>query len=273
MSLESRLRDLCPPILLQPLKRVLGKGARYDGGFGSWEEASARSSGYDADLILARVIAATRKVVAGEAAYERDTVLFDEPSCPFHLLMPMLKAMLQSNGALSVLDFGGSLGSTYRQCRPYLGDGPVYWTVVEQRSFVAAGKAEFETEELRFAETVQEGAAQTPPNVFLLSSSLQYLDNPDEILRQASGGSCRYLIIDRTPFADGLKDHVCVQHVPAHIYPASYPMRVFGYERVKALLAQEWERVCEYVSPEGRALASGGLPFEFRGLILGRKRQ
>ena len=36
------------------------------------------SSGYDSQLILDKVLTSTLKVKNGEAAYERDSVLFDE---------------------------------------------------------------------------------------------------------------------------------------------------------------------------------------------------
>ncbi len=140
MQFARRVREFCPPVLWEPLKRLTGHATRYETGYQTWDQARAASEGYDAGVDPATVVAATRKVVAGEAAYERDSVLFDHLDCPFALLFPLLRAMAESGGRLAVLDFGGSLGSTYRQCRPFLGAGPVSWCVIEQPSFVAAGQ-------------------------------------------------------------------------------------------------------------------------------------
>lgn len=265
------MKGSCPPILLASIKRLLGRRARYICGYSNWDDALGDSDGYDTDRILTRVAAATRKVVAGEAAFERDGVLFPAPSCPFHLLMPMLNAILETNGKLVVLDFGGSLGSTYRQCRPYLDNVSVSWNVVEQHSFVAVGKAEFETDELHFFAQAEDIPATWRPNVFLLSSSLQYLERPEEVLRLAATSGSRYLIIDRTPFSSLLQDHICVQRVPKNIYPASYPVRIFSYPRLLRILADNWHLVAEFATQEGAMSSSSGrVSFDFRGLILRR---
>src|SRR3546814_16397621 len=100
------------------------------------------SSGYSESAILDRVRTATRAVVAGEAAYERDSVLFDKADYPFALITALLRAAASADMRLDVIDFGGSLGSTYRQCRPLLDAvQPPQWHVVEQPHFVAFGRA------------------------------------------------------------------------------------------------------------------------------------
>src|SRR3546814_6742160 len=73
------------------------------------------SSGYSESAILDRVRTATRAVVAGEAAYERDSVLFDKADYPFALITALLRAAASADMRLDVIDFGGSLGSTYRR--------------------------------------------------------------------------------------------------------------------------------------------------------------
>src|SRR3546814_2948802 len=68
------------------------------------------SSGYSESAILDRVRTATRAVVAGEAAYERDSVLFDKADYPFALITALLRAAASADMRLDVIDFGGSLG-------------------------------------------------------------------------------------------------------------------------------------------------------------------
>jgi putative methyltransferase (TIGR04325 family) len=270
VSVTGFLKAWCPPALELRLKRFSSGAVRYSRRYGAWEDAAAASSGYDHSAILARVVQATRSVVRGEAAFERDSVLFDKLEHPFHLLAPMLRAAAEANGVLSVLDYGGALGSTYRQCRSFLGNLRVTWSVIEQPSFVAAGQAEFETDELRFYARVDDALARTSPNVVLFSSVLQYLPDPLAAIGAVQRSAARFLVIDRTPFHAGAVDCVCVQKIPPRIYPGSYPLWVFARERFVAALGSEWRLTADFTSPEGLAMSQDGLLLEYRGLILER---
>src|SRR5436305_14010450 len=95
---------------------------RFSGNYKSWEEAERDSTGYAAPEILQKTRAALLKVKAGEAAFERDSVIFDTMQYNFSLLAGLLRAAAANHGRLSVLDFGGSLGSTYFQQRSFLCD-------------------------------------------------------------------------------------------------------------------------------------------------------
>jgi putative methyltransferase (TIGR04325 family) len=271
VSVESLFRSLCPPVLFGPVKRLLGRGSVFEEGFASWDDAAARAGGYDSEAVLARVVAATRKVVAGEARGERDSVLLDHVETPWHLLTPMLGAAREDGGRLSVLDFGGSLGSTYRACRPMLGSAAVAWHIVEQPAFVAAGRTEFSSAELRFHAAAADIPPHEAPNVVLFSSSLQYMPDPVAALRSALSAPVRSLVLDRTPFLEGDRNIPCVQRVPPRIYPASYPMWILGYHALMKTLSGEWTLAAEFESPEGEARTTAGTSFVFRGLILKRK--
>ncbi|WP_280154582.1 methyltransferase, TIGR04325 family [Piscinibacter sp. XHJ-5] len=272
MSARSVARALAPPVLVSLLHRWSGRTLRFAGRPADWHEATLMSGGYDADGILARVVQATRDVVSGRARYERDGVLFDEPDYPFAMLTALLRAAAADNGRLNVIDFGGSLGSTYRQCRPLL-DGltSIGWCVVEQASFVAAGQAEFGTAELRFAGSLHDVPQAEGAPVILASSVLQYLPDPAAVLRDFAASSARHLVVDRTPLSGEPADRLCVQHVPSHIYEASYPCWILSRERLLHGLSRDWRLVCDFPCPEGTARTEDGLPFEFRGLILERQ--
>ena len=85
-----------------------------------------------------------------DPAFERDGVVFDQPDYNFPLLACLLRVATESGNRLRVLDFGGSLGSTYFQCRPFLGGvSELRWTVVEQPQFVECGRREFEDGEVQ----------------------------------------------------------------------------------------------------------------------------
>src|SRR5450755_262798 len=96
-----------------------GPGVVYSGDYPSFAEARARSNGYEASVILERTRTALHRVLRGEAAFERDSVTFDKLELQWPLLAMLLRVAAENGGQLSVLDFGGSLGSTYYQCRGF----------------------------------------------------------------------------------------------------------------------------------------------------------
>ncbi len=60
------------------------------------------------------------KVKRGEAVYERDSIVLEKFQYSWPLTSGLLYAATMSNSKLNVLDFGGSLGSSYYQNRNYL---------------------------------------------------------------------------------------------------------------------------------------------------------
>jgi putative methyltransferase (TIGR04325 family) len=130
-------------------------------------------------------------------------------------------------GALKVCDFGGSLESTYYQNKKFLDKiTDVSWGVVEQRHFVDAGKEEFENDRLKFFSTVVECIEEEGSNVLILSSVLQYIEEPYELLDNILKNNFKYILIDRTPFSKG-PERITLQVVPPYVYDASYPCHFF----------------------------------------------
>ncbi len=269
MSARDLARSLVPPILLGLFRRWSGRSLRFAGHPVSWDQAIGMSSGYSDPAILERVVAATRAVTSGQARYERDAMLFDKPTFPFPVLAALLRAAAQDASRLDVIDFGGSLGSTYRQCRPFLnGLSSIRWSVIEQASFVEAGRNEFTTDELRFFASLGDLPQRGNESVVLLSSVLQYLDDPLDRLHELAKVSARHLVIDRTPLSELADSRLCIQHVPKHIYAASYPCWILSRPKLLDHLSRNWRLVAEYPCPEGSASTEDGLPFAFQGLIL-----
>jgi putative methyltransferase (TIGR04325 family) len=269
--MTNRYKQWLPPILIERLKPLFRYGVYFSGLYDDWASASKSATGYDADLILEKVKHATLEVIAGKVAFERDSVLFHEVQHSFPLLAGLLRASVENDRRLSVLDFGGSLGSTYFQCRDYLGVlSSLSWNIVEQPHFVRCGRECIESEQLRFHFSIDDALNENRPNVALLSSVLQYLPEPYSILSKLIQSKISYLIIDRSPFSDGPNDAITVQHVPPSIYPASYPCRVFSKQRVMAHLSSQYETIAEFESNDGPATADG-MRFAFGGMILRRR--
>jgi len=248
-----------------PLKDSL----HLSGDYPSWSEAMATSTGYDSEIILEKTRVALLKVKNGEAVYERDSVLFGEIQYAWPLLAGLMWVAARCGGTLNVLDFGGSLGSTYFQNRRFLQKLlPVRWNIVEQPRQVEIGKADFEDELLKFYCDIESCLAETQPNVIVLSSILQYLEQPFDVLRMLLATPCNHLIVDRTPFWDGPADRLCVQHIPDSIYAASYPSWIFSLQRFHSYLNEGWEIVAEFDAPDR---LPGPVVFGYKGMIATRQ--
>ena len=271
MSARALIKTLAPPLLLSLLQRYSGRAMRYAGHSTDWSQALSMSSGYAATSILERVTEATRAVVSGRARYERDAVLFTEAEHPFALLAALWRAAALGGGRLDVVDFGGSLGSSYRQSRPLL-DGlqQLQWRVVEQPAFVATGQREFSTDELSFTDSLESLPPCAGVRVVLASSVLQYLNDPYAVLDAFTGVGAEHLIIDRTPMSGNPTDRLCIQHVPKQIYAASYPCWILSKSKLLERLSRNWHLVCDFPCADGTARTDDGVPFEFRGLVLER---
>lgn len=260
-----------PPGLVSIYRFWSAPSIRFVGHYPSWRAAADASTGYDADIILARVSAALSKVKSGEAVYERDSVLFDKVEHSFPLLALLMRAALEKRGKLTVLDFGGSLGSSYFQCKNFLpGNLDLRWCVVEQEKFVRRGCEAFASDELQFFFTIQECVALHKPDVVLFASVLQYLEHADEIVNAAAATGAEYIAIDRTPFIALDSDWLCVQHVPASIYKVSYPCAMLSESRLKQRLESQFDLVTDFGALGGEGHVQNGLqkiPFEYKGMI------
>jgi putative methyltransferase (TIGR04325 family) len=241
MTLKDMIRLVTPPVFIHLAKRL--RGNRSTGAYGlsgdyrSWDEAKAASTGYDSEIILEKTKAALLKVKNGEAVYERDSVLFDKVQYSWPLLAGLLHVAAHSGGRLNVLDFGGSLGSTYFQNRLFLrGLREVRWNIVEQPHYVKAGKEYFEDGQLKFYTSVNECLAESRPNVAVLSSVLQYLESPYGVLAALLQSPCDIVIIDRTPFWERERDKICMEVVHASVYDARIPTWVFSLEKFRGFM-------------------------------------
>ena len=108
----------------------------------------------------------------------------------------------------------------------------VVWSIVEQEHFVNIGKEFFEDSILKFYPTITDCIKEQSPNVIVLSSVLQYLENPyhfiDSLINETQAN---FILIDRTPFSP--KERIVIQTVPSSIYKASYPCHIFNLSKFK----------------------------------------
>jgi putative methyltransferase (TIGR04325 family) len=270
MKPQDLAKILTSPFLMKIYPLLQAQISFLYGDFHSWNEAMCASTGYDSEIILEKTKTALLKVKSGDVAYERDSVLFDKIQYAWPVLAGLLWVAARSGGRLNVMDFGGSLGSSYYQNQAFLSSLPVAarWNIVEQSKHVGIGKAHFEDDCLRFYKSIAECLTDTRPNIVLLSSALQYLEHPYKIFDQIQELPCDHIIIDRTPFWDGLCDRLCVQTVPPSIYPASYPSWIFSRQQFFSNLHDDWHVLVTFDDPDKLA---GPVKFAYQGVIIARK--
>jgi putative methyltransferase (TIGR04325 family) len=267
-KLKKFFRECLPPVLVRALKSPNRSGIVYNGEYSTWEEAMAVSTGYDLPTILTKTKEATLVVMNGEAAYERDSVLFDHIEYSLPVIGGLLLAAAKNEGHLSVLDFGGSLGSSYFQNRKFLNElTEVQWGIVEQPHYVACGRESIQDKQLRFYNTIEDCVAKSKPNVILLGSVLQYLNNPFQILDQLTRVRTDFLIIDRTPFSKLESDRIIIQQVPSSIYKANYPLWIFSRKDFDENFGEQWKLIEEFECNEGNVETKSGIKFSYKSMI------
>ncbi len=258
------MSSLIPPVLYLGIKKLLFKKSSWYKNFDTWDAAKRHSSGYDSKKILEKVRISTMQVVNREAVFERDSCLFDDIQYSWPLLSGLLYAH-STLGKLNVLDFGGSLGSSYRQNMKFFQKLPqVTWSIVEQNNFYEIGKKEFETDSLRFFSDIDLCINQMQPQVLLLASCLQYIESPYSLLDKLINPKIKIIIVDRTTFSYSDLDEIKVQVVPPHIYDASYPCRLLSHSKLKKYFVQKGFEILEQFNCEDPA----NLAYKLQGMIL-----
>lgn len=252
-------------------RRLVGGPQALRGRFPSWQAACRKSTGYDQPVILERLIKATEDVVrSGGGLFERDGVVFAEPITPFPLLAFLLLAAGRNEGHLTVLDFGGGFGSTYRQCQPFLDHLPsLQWNIVEQENVATVGKQRFATDVLRFSPSIDEASSGLSIDVVVFSGVLQYLEDPYSILASALSCKPAMIIVDRNPFWDGDEDIFSLQIVSNEIFPARLPFRIFGQNSLERELALAYRKLSEFDSVDPDMMVGSDM-VRFRGKVFER---
>lgn len=244
------------------------------GNYQSWREACQATGGYAQSNILEKTRSSLAHVRDGLAVYERDSVLFEKKEYPFSLIASLLYIASGKGNSLRVLDFGGSLGSTFYQVREFLSPlHSLHWHIVEQPAYVEVGQAEFENEQLRFFGSIEDSLTTGKPDVVLLSSVVQYLEEPHAFLDYLASLSIPFLLFDRTAFVKEGGDRLTIQRVPPEIYDASYPAWFFEEDAFLKHF-EHYEIVADftsYVVGEADLYIDGVLAGSDKGFLMRRK--
>lgn len=237
---------MCSRLKLSNL-RVPSSIHGYVGRFEDWNAAKGQTMGYQDPAIAHKVASSARRIFSGEAIYERDSVVFDKREFSFPLATSLLWIASKTQGELRVLDFGGGLGTSFFQNKPFMSWIPhVEWYIVEQLSFVDQSRAMSFDHQLNFFSDLAEALYESRPHLALMSSSLQYVEKPYEILKKIVDARIDLILIDRTVFSSDTSDYVTRQHVPDNIFQATIPTWVFSKVKFIDYMEHEYSMASEF---------------------------
>jgi len=237
------------------------------GDYDSWEEALSNCSGYNSKIILEKCKQSLLKVKNNEYAYERDSVLFSKIEYNWELLTSILLSV--KDNKVNVIDFGGSLGSTYFQHRSFFKNNhlDVSWSVVEQVDFVNCGNENFKDEFLQFYFKIEDVLKMNKSNFIILSSVLPYLKDPYGILDVIIKNKIEYIFIDKTLMFKDEKEIITKQIVPDFIYKAQYPCWVLDYNNVKINILKSYDLIFEFTPYNGKTAIMNNQVANFYGVL------
>jgi len=260
------IKQLLPPVLLGMFRSIIYKKYGWRGNYKNWNEAKSKTTGYDNEIIFKKVANAALKVKRGEAIYERDSVIFTKIEYSWPLLAGLMYVSARKGGKLSVLDFGGSLGTTYFQNRRFFFGLNIEWSIIEQKHFVKFGNRDIADDKLKFYESIDSCLKERSPDVVVLSSVLQYIESPYTFLNELIEYGSEFLIFARTGFTLNNKDRLTVQKVPPTIYNAIYPCWFFSETKFLNTITKKYELMESFDSTD-----KANIPSVFKGFIFAIK--
>ena len=224
LSPWQRLRQRLGPLV----RAVIPSRLPLKGPYPSYAAALAEATGYDSPLVPQLVEEATRAVLEGRAAYERDGTAFaTRPVLPIHgALQPWISARA------TIADFGGGLGGLYLNA-PELFPPGCRQIVIEQASMVEAGRRLARSH--RLAVEFMEARREAIPavDVLIFSCVLQYLADPwatvETLLRQTTPA---VVILDRTAIRHGPSFWYLQTNPGYYREPVTYPVQVLNQRRL-----------------------------------------
>lgn len=237
-------KKLIPPFFVDIVVYFFNRRNKFDGIYDNWEDAKINSVGYNDDLILSKVISANRKCLNDNNLFERDSILFLNPQYS-HFINTYLLFILSKSGRanLNVLDFGGALGTTYRQFKHIIkGEIIIKWGIIEQDKLLRIGENEFANDELYFISFDEILKSDKHFDVVIFSGVIEFLEKPFEILNSISLLNVDYVLIDRSSFWQG-DEHLLSNLIAAKQIGGSYPCYIFSEMCFNKEMSINWELI------------------------------
>jgi putative methyltransferase (TIGR04325 family) len=241
----------------------------FHGPFSTWEEAEALSNGWDSDIITKKKFQAAIKVRDGLSEFEQDSIMYDKIIYSETILAFLILHMSRHKNKISIIDFGGGLGTNYFQNRKILGglyNTSVSWNIVELPLLSELGREHFANSQLTFFSDIGDAirAVRDVADSVLFSGSLQYIPEPFALLDQVIDRGGKLLAFDRLVVSP-TENHAVFVHVPhpEYYYPATYPSWCFSKELfIRNLAARGFQLVEHFTRHPDRHFDICGMIFK-----------
>ena len=204
-----------------------------------WSSALKLSKSYNDETIFNKVKKVyDNKLDIREEFYERDSLILENKPNETDLIR-FLQERIAKEENLEVLDFGGSLGSRFFSNYNFIKKNKIKWNIVEQNNFAQYGKNFLQNNLLFFYNDLTKCFSEKKIDSVIFSTSLQYLENYIEILKEIKNSNIKYIFFDYLPLSRYQRHRIFVQNIHKKLYDSSYPIRIFSknlfLEEVKKL--------------------------------------
>jgi putative methyltransferase (TIGR04325 family) len=225
MNITKVINGMLPPTMKTLIRGTLSRFI----GFvevGSWAEAQKAVAGYESDTAVESIIESIQQAHASsnetKALTSRDLQIISSFAIA-------IAAVGVSNTKIKVVDVGGAGGDYFFMFANAMPAVTFDWVVVETPALAKAitktnlGKGR----DIRWVSSLDEAGSDC--DVALLSSVMQYVDDPYGLLNEVSN-RCKVMVINRIPLTSSETDQATVQHVRTHGRRGAYPAWFFGTE-------------------------------------------
>tara|TARA_B100000963_G_scaffold116056_1_gene101101 strand:- start:21201 stop:21968 length:768 start_codon:yes stop_codon:yes gene_type:complete len=212
--------------MINLIKNLFG-GIKFVGKYDNWENAQSASTGYENDIFFNKLKSQVLKVIDGEYAYERDTVLFKDKLYSSNFLYVLILLRNYNCKHPKIIDFGGSLASKYLQHKELFENSKYDWCIIEQKKIVEIGNEIFNNKKVRFFTKIDDSLNFSKPNILLLNSVIQYIEKPKILIKSLLKSNPKVVLLERTFYSKN-NSYISIQKTSSRIYKSSYPCWIFN---------------------------------------------
>ena len=245
MNITKIMNGMLPPTIKTLMRGTLSRFI----GFvevGSWPEAQKAVAGYESDTAVESIIESIQLAHASstdtQALASRDLQIISSFAIA-------IAAVGVSNTKIKVVDVGGAGGDYFFMFANAMPAVTFDWVVVETPALATAiTKTNLgEGRNIRWVSSLDE--AGNDFDVALLSSVMQYVDDPYGLLNEVSN-RCKVMVINRIPLTSSDTDQATVQHVRTHGRRGAYPAWFFSQHAFLAQIQKVGNIVSRWAVPE-----------------------
>tara|TARA_B100001109_G_C18842267_1_gene465078 strand:- start:168 stop:1838 length:1671 start_codon:yes stop_codon:yes gene_type:complete len=238
---------------INPFKRVYNKIMyrkkiiSYSGPFNNWEDAVEKSRGYNSKNILNEVLKNTLIAKNNLYFFERDGSLLRKNTISHNQIYLILEMINKKKRGLNIIDYGGSLGSMYFKFKDIINQKHKNtWNIIEQESYVNIGKKNLDQDNLNFFKNI-DTLKNKRIDLVMLCGTLQYLDEPDNILKKIFALKPEIILIEKLPIINNQDSNkIYIQKRGEN----SYPSWIFTSSYVKFLFKKNNYNLYKNLKPE-----------------------